>query len=76
MKKNLREVANLMGFSVGCGDNSCIWGRPGGMATNGGCRCRDSKGGSTQMELGRMKLVAQHLLDTLNMIEFVKDDQK
>ncbi len=22
-----------------CGDNSCIFGRPGGMATNGGCRC-------------------------------------
>lgn len=22
-----------------CGDNSCIFGSPGGMATNGGCRC-------------------------------------
>ena len=23
----------------GCGDNSCIFGAPGGMATNGGCSC-------------------------------------
>lgn len=23
----------------GCGDNSCVIRRPGGMATNGGCRC-------------------------------------
>jgi len=22
-----------------CGDSSCVFGRPGGMATNGGCRC-------------------------------------
>ena len=28
-------------FKVGCGDNSCVWGSPGGMATNGGCRCFD-----------------------------------
>lgn len=24
-----------------CGDNSCVFGAPGGMATNGGCRCDD-----------------------------------
>jgi len=24
---------------IGCQDNSCIWGPPGGMGTNGGCRC-------------------------------------
>ena len=24
-----------------CGDRSCIFGAPGGMATNGGCRCGD-----------------------------------
>lgn len=26
-------------FGIGCGDNSCRWGAPGGMGTNGGCRC-------------------------------------
>ena len=28
-------------YGIGCGDNSCMWGSPGGMATNGGCRCHD-----------------------------------
>ncbi len=28
-------------FGIGCGDNSCVWGSRGGMATNGGCRCYD-----------------------------------
>jgi hypothetical protein len=30
-----------MSESIGCGDNSCIFKqlRPGGMGTNGGCRC-------------------------------------
>lgn len=26
-------------LGIGCGDNSCRFGSPGGMATNGGCRC-------------------------------------
>lgn len=34
----MSESLNKM-FKIGCGDNSCIWGGPGGMATNGGCRC-------------------------------------
>ena len=30
----------------GCGDNSCMFGPPGGMGTNGGCRClKDLPGG-------------------------------
>lgn len=33
----LRDVAKDLGMDVGCIDNSCIWGSPGGMATNGGC---------------------------------------
>lgn len=28
-------------YGIGCGDNSCVWGSRGGMATNGGCRCHD-----------------------------------
>lgn len=26
----------------GCGDNSCMFGSPGGMGTNGGCQCLES----------------------------------
>lgn len=37
----LREYAATLDMKVGCQDNSCIWGSPGGMATNGGCRCVD-----------------------------------
>lgn len=34
-----RELAAQYGFKIGCGDNSCRFGSPGGMATNGGCQC-------------------------------------
>lgn len=30
---------NKISTAHGCGDNSCMFGSPGGMATNGGCRC-------------------------------------
>lgn len=29
--------------AIGCGDNSCVHGRRGGLATNGGCRCDESQ---------------------------------
>jgi hypothetical protein len=41
MAKRLHERAVEIGLWVGCGDSSCIWGAPRGMATNGGCRCID-----------------------------------
>lgn len=28
---------------LGCGDNSCRYVKPTGMATNGGCRCADNR---------------------------------
>jgi hypothetical protein len=34
-----REIAASVGVEIGCGDNSCRFGYPGGQATNGGCRC-------------------------------------
>lgn len=33
--KCLRDLVD----ALGCGDNSCIFRKPRGMATNGGCRC-------------------------------------
>jgi hypothetical protein len=35
----LRDYAKAIGLDVGCTDSGCIWGSPGGMCTNGGCRC-------------------------------------
>ena len=63
----LRDVAAGLGMDVGCGDNSCIWGSPGGMATNGGCRCRSSDGGNARVTMLQMQRVATHLLDFYNV---------
>ena len=35
---------------IDCGDNSCMFGRRGGMRTNGGCRCL---GDRSKIELAR-----------------------
>jgi hypothetical protein len=35
----LREAQADVVRSLRCGDNSCLFGPPDGMATNGGCRC-------------------------------------
>lgn len=37
-RMRLRAALNAAGITP-CGDNSCMFGSPGGMATNGGCRC-------------------------------------
>lgn len=34
--------------SKGCGDNSCIHGRPSGMGTNGGCSCEKEQRSSKE----------------------------
>lgn len=41
----VRELLSSWGVSL-CGDNSCMFGSPGGMATNGGCRCLERLNGS------------------------------
>ena len=38
-KQIVRLVANRVHGDVGCSDGGCIFGHPGGMHTNGGCRC-------------------------------------
>ncbi len=59
----LREHAKALGLDVGCGDNSCIWGSPGGMGTNGGCRCVDHEDCPRRLrrQVRMMARVAQHL---------------
>lgn len=34
----------------GCGDGGCVFGHPGGMHTNGGCRCLDRRELAHDME--------------------------
>jgi hypothetical protein len=42
-RARLRAALNAAGITP-CGDNSCMFGSPVGMATNGGCRCLDHAG--------------------------------
>jgi hypothetical protein len=59
----LRDHAKALGLDVGCSDNSCIWGGPGGMGTNGGCRCTDRESDRYDMrvQVRSFARVAQHL---------------
>ena len=41
MTSRLKETVEKCRAHVGCGDNSCRFVKPKGMATNGGCRCAD-----------------------------------
>jgi len=41
-QREREEIKHRWGYDPAeywCGDNSCAFGRTGGMATNGGCRC-------------------------------------
>jgi hypothetical protein len=40
---SIDEVRKVFEHAQGCGDNSCNWVKPHGMATNGGCRCFDKR---------------------------------
>lgn len=71
--QKLRDIAEALGMKVGCGDNSCLWGSPGGMATNGGCRCYGSRGGQdNRIGLLQFRQVAMHLIDVYNVLEKIK----
>jgi hypothetical protein len=63
----------------GCGDNSCIHGRPSGMGTNGGCSCKKAPPKTVLATLralrdeaeahGPVCLTADNILDLLTEIE-------
>lgn len=40
-EKAMKEAWERVNEIVGCGDGSCLFKRPTGVHTNGGCRCRD-----------------------------------
>lgn len=63
-----RELTERYGFKLGCGDNSCILGRPGGMATNGGCRCLPRGVRWTEAEVIEARRLVRYLIFTLTAI--------
>lgn len=52
----LAEAVALVEKHAGCGDNSCLFVKPQGMATNGGCRCVDRGGGRPFVQQALAKL--------------------
>lgn len=64
----LRDIAAALDIEAGCIDNSCMWGPPGGMGTNGGCRCLKNRDAhEMRMEMFKLKQVAYHLLEVYNV---------
>lgn len=66
-----RELATKYGYEIGCGDNSCMFGSPGGMATNGGCRCMPRTANAvriTDIELMEMRRLVRDLAAILGAI--------
>lgn len=54
-KAILHEFA-MAAFATPCSDGDCMLGHPGGMHTNGGCRCgRYLEGGAQVIWLGRVR---------------------
>lgn len=60
----LSEAVDLVRLHTGCGDNSCLFERPSGMATNGGCTClsRDGVKPGTRAALSRLYHVAKAIV--------------
>jgi hypothetical protein len=55
----LREAVKLVREHVGCGDNSCLFEKPAGMATNGGCQCVRFARPGVAMALANLYLAAK-----------------
>lgn len=50
----IRSAAADASMYLGCGDNSCLFIKPRGMATNGGCRCIEDAKPGVRPTLGRL----------------------
>jgi hypothetical protein len=50
--KTVKEIREH--YELGCSDHSCVWGHPGGMGTNGGCKCIRYIRDFTGPELGKV----------------------
>lgn len=44
LKNKLKSALAMVHKHLGCGDNSCLYKKPSGMATNGGCNCPGERG--------------------------------
>ena len=67
-----RQLAARYGIQIGCIDNSCMFGAPGGMATNGGCRCPGARfrwaKNVSQGELDDMRTLIRQLAHVMRVV--------
>lgn len=60
---------------LGCGDNSCRYVKPTGMATNGGCRCARNHGDQVERFLLRnYHQACQQILDLETKLAFLNEE--
>ncbi len=60
-KTESQLVRQTAGDDVGCSDGNCVFGHPGGMHTNGGCRCLKQDAIQLRRSLRQMSKVAHKL---------------
>jgi len=78
MSGNKTEIPEVQG----CTDQGCVFGHPGGMATNGGCRCIDIQDPETRRRVTRniralrkeIRLLRDIAHTVRGMAEAVKND--
>jgi hypothetical protein len=58
----LREAFARCREYVGCGDSSCLFKRPTGMRTNGGCRCIEYAKAGVRPTLANLYRVVENIL--------------
>jgi hypothetical protein len=60
-KKLVFKIAHELFPGTGCHDASCVFGHPGGMATNGGCACIKGEKVELRRNLQKLSQVAREL---------------
>lgn len=53
-RDELRQEAETAARYAGCGDHSCLFVKPNGMGTNGGCRCIERARPGLAFALGKL----------------------
>ena len=57
-----------MGENACCCDAGCVFGHPGGMATNGGCRCLEHVSPTLRARLYKLSRVARQALADVEVV--------
>lgn len=73
MPPEIKKAIALVEKYAGCGDNSCLFAQPKGMATNGGCRCLERGNGARSRLLGQALAVLYREIKRNEQVEVADD---